>query len=74
MSNEQKVKQAAFRVAFLMPHQKIGKIIELEGSALAEVNPCVEVTLNKESPEYLAGAHDAIQYLLQFLKQKGEDI
>jgi hypothetical protein len=71
MDNEKKVKQAAFRVAFLMPHQFVGSIIELEASVLEQVNPCVEVTLNKESPEYLAGANDALKYLIQFLKEKG---
>jgi len=74
MSNEIKVKQAAFRVAFLMPHQKIGSIIELEASALALVNPCVEVSINKESPEYLAGANDALMFLIKFLREKGPQI
>lgn len=69
MNNEKKVKQAAFRVAFLMPHQFVGSIIELEASALTPVNE--EPEINKESPEYLAGANDALKYLIQFLKEKG---
>lgn len=69
MNNEKKVKQAAFRVAFLMPHQFVGPIIELEASALMPVNE--EPEINKESPEYLAGANDALKYLIQFLKEKG---
>ena len=72
MSNENLVKKTAFRVAFLMPHQKIGSILELEAEALMPVNESPSV--NKESAEYLAGASDAFQYLLQFLKEKGEDI
>lgn len=69
MNNEKKVKQAAFRVAFLMPHQFVGSIIELEAAALTPVNE--EPEINKESPEYLAGANDALKYLIQFLKEKG---
>lgn len=69
-NNEKKVKQAAFRVAFLMPHQFVGSIIELEASALMPVNEELEV--DKESPEYLAGANDALKYLIQFLKEKGQ--
>lgn len=69
MSNEKKVKQAAFRVAFLMPHQKIGSIIEAEASIVPPIDE--QADINKDSPEYLAGAHDALRYLIQFLKQKG---
>lgn len=70
MENEKRVRQAAFRVAFLMPHQKIGSVIKLESMALMPVNE--EIPVNKESPEYLAGANDALMYLIEFLKGKGE--
>lgn len=72
MSNEQKLKQMTFRVAFLMPHQSVSEDLELEAMALMPVNE--DVPVNKESAEYLAGASDAIRMLLKFLKQKGPRI
>lgn len=74
MDNAKLVKIAAMRVAFLMEHQEITDMVELEAMALLPVvddekNPPPPV--NKESPEYLAGASDALMSLVACLKQKG---
>lgn len=66
MSNQKKIKATAFRIAFLMPHQKV------DPDLLTEVKELVaEGQVNKDSPEYLAGAHDALEMLINFLAQKG---
>lgn len=64
----------AMRVAFLMEHQEITDVVEMEAMALMpavsdekEAPPSV----NTESAEYLAGASDALISLIAFLKQKG---
>jgi hypothetical protein len=66
MNNEMKVKVAAARVAFLMPHQEVMEDIELEA---LQLRPAGDI--NKESPEYLAGASDALSFLITILKEKG---
>lgn len=65
MSNEMKVKMAAFKVAFLMPHQEV--IPDLEIEAL-QIRPVGEV--NKSSDDYLAGAYDALAFLITTLREK----
>ena len=73
MNNERRVKQAAFRMSFLMSHQEVTDILELESMALMPVvdENSKPPEVNKESPEYLAGASDALVSLIQYLKQKG---
>lgn len=73
MDNEKLVKMTAFRVAFLMQHQEITDVVELEAMALLPVNPPNDEPpiVNKESAEYLAGASDALINLVACLKQKG---
>lgn len=73
MDNEQKIKQAAFRVAFLMQHQHIAPELELEAQRLFAVVDTHHV-VNKASADYVAGAADALAYLLKFLRQKGPQI
>jgi hypothetical protein len=66
MSNEMKVKMAAFKVAFLMPHQEVVPDLELEA---LQIRPIGDI--NKESDDYLAGAYDALAFLISVLKEKG---
>lgn len=66
MSNEMKVKMAAARVAFLMPHQEVIEDIELEA---LQIRPAGDI--NKESDEYLRGASDALSFLITILREKG---
>jgi hypothetical protein len=70
MSNEKKVKSAAFRIAFLMPHQQVTEELELEAMALLPVNE-EPPPVNKASPEYLAGASDALLFFIESLRKKG---
>lgn len=65
-SNEMKVKMAAFKVAFLMPHQEVVPDLELEA---LQIRPAGDI--NKESDDYLAGAHDALSFLITVLREKG---
>jgi hypothetical protein len=75
MDNVKKVKMAAMRTAFLMEHQEITDMVELEAMALQPVvadEKDVPAPVNTESAEYLAGASDALISLITFLKQKGQ--
>jgi hypothetical protein len=65
-SNEMKVKMAAFKVGFLMPHQEVVPDLEIEA---LQIRPIGEI--NKESDDYLAGAYDALSFLIAVLKDKG---
>lgn len=74
MDNVKKVKMAAMRTAFLMEHQQISDMVELEAMALMPVVSDTETVLpqvNTESAEYLQGASDALVSLIAYLKQKG---
>lgn len=62
----------AFRIAFLMPHQDVSPDLEVEAMSLYPAGK--DNTLNKESPEYLAGAHDALLSLIRMLEGKGPQI
>lgn len=65
---------AAMRVAFLMEHQEITDMVEMEAMALLPVVDKDQVeppTINTESADYLAGASDALISLVACLKQKG---
>jgi len=66
MINSKKIKSTAFRIAFLMPHQKVNPDLLVEVQELVAEGP-----INKDSQEYLAGAHDALEMLINFLAQKG---
>lgn len=73
MDNRTKVRAAALRIAFLMPHQDVNPDLELE--ALDLTPPGIDLDkLNKECPEYLAGAKDALLSLINMLKGKGPQI
>ena len=73
MDNTKRIKITAMRVAFLMEHQEITDMVELEAMGLLPVLKEGEEApeINTESPEYLAGASDALISLIAFLKQKG---
>lgn len=57
--NQKKVRQVCLRVAFLMEHQSV--LPDLK-EFVAELEP---------NDEYLKGAQDALNYLIGFLEQKG---
>jgi len=66
MSQATKVKTIAFKISFLMPHQQVvPDLAEL----VAELASEGEVDTN--SPEYLRGAHDALEILIIGLQKKG---
>lgn len=74
MDNAKRVKMTAMRVAFLMEHQEITDMVELEAMALLPVvsdDKDVPTPINTESAEYLQGASDALTSLVACLKQKG---
>lgn len=74
MDNVKRVKMAAMRVAFLMEHQEITDMVEMEAMTLLPVVDKGQVeppTINTESADYLAGASDALISLVACLKQKG---
>lgn len=58
-SNQQKVRTVCARISFLMEHQDI--LPDLK-EIVGELN---------SSDEYTKGAHDALNYLIGFLEQKG---
>jgi hypothetical protein len=70
MNNEAKVRMAAFRISFLMPHQEVNSDLELEALSLGA--PTLNV--NKDCPEYLQGAQDALLHLIHMLEGKGPQI
>ena len=73
MDNRIKVKIAAARIAFLMPHQEVSKDLELE--ALDLTQSVVDFDkVNTDTPEYLAGAQDALLILINMLRGKGPQI
>lgn len=61
-SDQQKVRTTCFRVSLLMEHQDI----------LPDLKELVaELSSPSNSEEYMKGAHDALNYLIGFLEQKG---
>lgn len=72
MDNKTKIKVAACRIAFLMPHQDVNSDIELEACNLipSEIN---SEEIDSESPEYIAGAAAALLNLIHLLEEKGSN-
>jgi hypothetical protein len=67
MDNEKKVKVTAGKIAFLMSHQEVlPDLLELA----QDLRPSEE-NINKNSPEYLLGAYEALQFLITTLQRKG---
>jgi len=67
--NEKKVKVTAFRMSFLMEHQRImPELFDLAEHLHPEIG---SDQINTESPEYLKGAFDALTTLIAALQQKG---
>jgi len=67
----QKVKVAARKISFLMPHQRV--LSDLKELA-AELYPqgVDNSNVNRECPEYLLGAFEALNFLLSDLEGKGQ--
>ena len=63
-----KVNVVAFRVSFLMEHQSI--VPDLQ-NVISELKPDTELPINRESPEYLMGAYEALTALVASLERKG---
>lgn len=63
---QKKVRHICARIAFLMEHQEI--LPDLKEIA-SEINP--GGNSSADSGEYLKGAQDALNYLIDFLAQKG---
>lgn len=70
MDNRTKVKSVAGKIAFLMPHQFVNPDLEQEALSLKD---CIDGEINKESPEYLAGAMDALLFFIKYLERKGPE-
>lgn len=68
MDNKTKVACTTLKVAFLMQHQHI--LPDLK-DIIAEIEPPHQEGINMESPEYLAGAYDALMNLISQLEKKG---
>jgi len=70
--NERKIKLAALRIAFLMPHQEVNPDLELEALNLTPVGNGINLdAVDKNSPEYILGARDALLCLIRMLEGKG---
>jgi hypothetical protein len=66
-----KVKVAVRKISFLMPHQRV--LSDLKELA-AELCPhgADHSNVNRESPEYLLGAYEALNFLISDLEGKGD--
>lgn len=73
MDNRTKVKTAAYQIAFLMPHQEVNSdLIDIAGAVCP--NDIDIEKINRDSPEYLVGAMEALSMFVQMLKGKGPPI
>jgi len=70
VSNSRKVSIVAMKLSFLMEHQEILPDLKEVATELYQsvVDPA---QVNKESPEYLLGAYEALAALITALEQKG---
>jgi len=73
MNNETKVKMAAFRIAFLMQHQYVNPDSLQEALNLYPTGIDKD-TINRDSPEYVIGAMEALSCFINMLKGKGPQI
>ena len=69
MLNQKKVSITVLNISFLMAHQRI--LPDLKELA-SELSP-TEDGINRESPEYLLGAFEALMALISALENKGSD-
>jgi hypothetical protein len=69
-TNSRKVSIAAMKISFLMEHQSILPDLRELAAELYPVGVDPE-KINKESPEYLLGAYEALAALITALEQKG---
>lgn len=69
-NNLKKIKITARKISFLMPHQTV--LPDLKEICLA-LYPLGENpdAINKDSPEYLMGAYEALKSLIDCLSEKG---
>jgi hypothetical protein len=65
-NNSDKVKLVSHKISFLMPHQDVLPDLKQLAEELYR-----ESEVNRESPEYLMGAHDALMCLINSLEKKG---
>lgn len=70
ISNARKVSITAMQLSFLMEHQEILPDLKEVASALYPEGTDPN-TINRESPEYLMGAYEALAALITALEQKG---
>lgn len=62
--NVKKVRIVARKMSFLMPHQKV----------LPDLKEVIDPLHSDESSQYLSGAYDALNLLIDFLAEKGPPI
>lgn len=65
--NQKRVRVTALKISFLMPHQDV--MPDLKELA-TELDPH-KLEINRESPEYLLGAYEALNNLIMGLERKG---
>lgn len=70
ISNARKVSITAMQLSFLMEHQEILPDLKEVAQALYPEGTDPD-TINRESPEYLMGAYEALAALITALEQKG---
>jgi hypothetical protein len=69
--NQRKVKNVTRKASFLMEHQSI--LPDLKEVVLALRPTGIEINrINRESPEYLLGAFEALMNLIRSLESKGD--
>jgi hypothetical protein len=73
MDNKTKVKTAALRIAFLMPHQEVNPDLIEEAYHLLSKDIDLD-KVNRECPEYMVGAMEALTLLITMLRGKGPHI
>jgi hypothetical protein len=65
-----KIQVATLKMSFLMEHQNILPDLKEIATELYQVPE--SIIINKDSPEYLQGAQDALLSLVNWLEQKGQ--
>ena len=63
-----KVKMTARQISFLMSHQRIMPDLK---EAIDQLSPDASTLINRNSPEYLLGASEALEALILALEEKG---
>lgn len=71
-SNLKTLRVIAKRISFLMPHQVVLPDLQELAATLDPKELNHESTINREFPEYLLGAYEALAALISYLEEKDQ--